>query len=293
MKKEINSKLPEKRTLYKQNELIRNEYEFNAEFDLVSNRKNLLSIESLKLYNFLYMVFQFNRDKYNLLEDSKLIITQTDLKKELGINNNNYTKMIETAINELLTTIAVIKNFYDKDGNLVHSYKTQLLKSVKDFTSVEDNKTKCFEFQIDNDLLNFMIKRKGTYTELDLKHYKNFKSANTIRIYEYIKSYQNARKIPSLDIKGLNKLLMTKYKYLSDIEKIIDRSIESINEETDIIVTKTKDKKKKDVTFFITKKNKISIEDKDKQKYAIQKSKEEKELINKLLNEKGVKWQTI
>ena len=289
MKKEINSKLPEKRTLYKQNELIRNEYEFNAEFDLVSNRKNLLSIESLKLYNFLYMVFQFNRDKYNLLEDSKLIITQTDLKKELGINNNNYTKMIETAINELLTTIAVIKNFYDKDGNLVHSYKTQLLKSVKDFTSVEDNKTKCFEFQIDNDLLNFMIKRKGTYTELDLKHYKNFKSANTIRIYEYIKSYQNARKIPSLDIKGLNKLLMTKYKYLSDIEKIIDRSIESINEETDIIVTKTKDKKKKDVTFFITKKNKISIEDKDKQKYAIQKSKEEKELINKLLNEKGVK----
>jgi len=289
MKKEINSKLPEKRTLYKQNELIRNEYEFNAEFDLVSNRKNLLSIESLKLYNFLYMVFQFNRDKYNLLEDSKLIITQTDLKKELGINNNNYTKMIETAINELLTTIAVIKNFYDKDGNLVHSYKTQLLKSVKDFTSVEDNKTKCFEFQIDNDLLNFMIKRKGTYTELDLKHYKNFKSANTIRIYEYIKSYQNARKIPSLDIKGLNKLLMTKYKYLSDIEKIIDRSIESINEETDIIVTKTKDKKKKDVTFFITKKNTITSEDKEKQKYAIQKSKEEKELINKLLNDKGVK----
>jgi hypothetical protein len=283
-----NTDLPQKRTLYKQNELIRNEYEFNAEFDLVSNRKNLLSIESLKLYNFLYMVFQFNRNKYNLLEDSKLIIKQTDLKKELGINNNNYTKMIETAINELLTTIAVIKNFHDKEGNLVHSYKTTLVKSVKDFTSAQDNKTKCFEFQIDNDLLNFMIKRKGTYTELDLKHYQNFKSANTIRIYEYIKSYQNAREIPELDLEGLNKLLMTKYNYLSDIEKIIDRSIKSINKETDISVSKIKNKKRKTISFVIETTTKIKLENKIKRDYSIKKTIEEKEIIEKLLNNEGI-----
>lgn len=285
MKNKEKNKLPKQRTLYKQNELIRNDYDFNPDFDLVSSRKNLLSIESLKLYNFLYMVFQFNREEYVDLKDVKLIIKQKDLKNELGINNNHYVEMIDRAINELLTTIAIIKNFIDKDGNQVKSYKATLLKSAKDYISEKDNRTKYFEFSVDEDLLYFMIKRKDNFTELDLKYYKKFKSVNTIRIYEYIKSYQKLKKIPELNIEGLNKLLMTKYKYISDIEKIVNRSLNSINEETDIFVVLEKNKKEKTLSFKIKYTKEKTVEEKRKKQYIVKEKMKENEMIERLIKQ--------
>lgn len=275
--------LPIEQTLLKRNNILR--MVVLEEQETIDGEMIKLSADSLKLYNFLYLKFQFNRDKIIESKNYELTFTHNTLIEELGIKNKNYRPIIKKSLQSLRKINVSIKNFIDETDTLVGEFETGLISAWNDHMSKEDNKTKCYKIRIDKTLFNEMMKKKSEYTKIDMKNMKALSSANYIRLYEFIKSYQNMKITPWHTMKELNDLFMTSFKYQAQLEKIIKRAVIAINKDTDLKISYEKDKKTKRIKFNITSIKKTTDEDK-KQKYAIKQNIEEKEIIDSLMNNK-------
>ena len=208
------------------------------------------------------MCFQFYRREVPHF-DYTITLKQTTLKEELGITSNSYTTIIKKSLEELIDTKIEMRDFISEKQETTKVYQTHIIQSFKDFISPEDNKTKCFEIRFDKEFFYQLTKTKGAYTLLNLKHINTLSSIYQIRIYEYIKSYTTMKKTPKVSIEELNKLLQTDIKNLSDIEKILKRSIKIINTKTDIDITYEKNKRLKTIQFFMKTKKSYTKEDID------------------------------
>ena len=243
-----------------------------------------LSLNSLKIYNWLYAQLQINRElmeKYNYT----LNIKQTTLKEELNILDNNYNEIIKDALKELLTTHVVIKNF-TLDNKIISSYNTCLISNYIDFIDKNDNKTKCFSIKIDKEIYKEMMKLGAGYTNLEIKNIKALSSSYQIRLYEYLKSFQGMAKSPHLGIKELNNILFSNKTHLAELELIINRAIKTLEKETDLIISYTKNKKDKEIQFKITqfKNRNISQQEKARKFIKTKKQKQIQEITNKDIN---------
>lgn len=279
IQKEIESKemkdLPEHLTIMKRNNIIRT----------VIDEKKELSTNSLKIYNFIYLKFQYHREKIENSGDFSIDFKHTLLRDTLQINTESYYSIVEKALDELSDTTLYIKNFTNEKGELVLKHKTKLITHWNDHISKEDNKTKVYNVGINKTIFFEMMKQTKGYTELDMKNISSLSSGNHIRLYEFVKSYQNMKKMPWHTLEELNELFMLNLTHLSKLEEIIKRAIKAINKKTDIDISYIKDKKNKKIQFNVVRKNKKTTEDFLKQKYAIKNNIEEKEIIDNLLKD--------
>jgi hypothetical protein len=263
-------------TILKRNNIIR-----LKTLDLSS----ILSHNSLKLYNYIYYLFQLNRNNINDF-DYTIKIKQTVLKDKLKIKDKNYTKIIQDSFNELIDTKVILNNFSIENDVIVKEYKTHLITSILDGEKFSDNKTKIFRITIDKVLFNEMMRKESGYTLLELNYINPLNRSTQIRLYELCKSYQNMKKTPELNLDELNELFFTNHKYISKLYPIINNSIKVINKNTDIKVEYNYDKKKKTINFIIKenlKLNKQKTAIKIKQKFLNEKEEEEL-MIERLVN---------
>jgi len=270
--------LPQEQTLIKRNNILNMVILENED-----KTKNLLTADTLKIYNFIYLAFQYNRKEIEKSKDYELIFSHQKLKSELGVTDNNYITTINKSLELLRITPFSIKNF--KVGRkIIKEHTTGLISSYSDYIN-EDTKEKMFMISIDKTLFNEMMKTDAGYTELHLKNIKSLSTINHIRLYEFVKSNQNMKIIPSLTINQLNNLFMTDYTKQWELEAIIKRATKAINKKTDINISYSKDKRNKTISFIIDK-VKQTTEERKKQVFATNKTIEESNLINKMMGDK-------
>ena len=265
--------LPENLTIMKRNNIIRT----------VINNKKELSTNSLKIYNFIYLQFQYHRKEIQESGEFSINFKHTLLKNTLQINTESYYSIVENALDQLMDTTVTIKNFTNDKGDLVLKHNTKLITHWDDHINKSDNKTKVYNIGINKTLFLEMIKQSKGFTELDMINISSLSSGNHIRLYEFVKSYQNMKKMPWHTQEELNDLFMTDLKHLSKLEEILNRAIKAINKKTDIDITYEKDKKNKKIQFTATRKTKKTNEEINKQKYAIKENIKDKEIIESLL----------
>lgn len=242
-----------------------------------SNSTNHLSTHSMKTLDNLY----FNLQKYlntqkkdtnkskqiesHYITDKKLFtmaVKQTTIKKWLGLEKDkNYSKVIRETLREL-SQVVELKNYIDTDGILKTWGLKSFIKDTSEFISQEDNKSKIYKITVDKFLFKMIFELKKNFTEIELKYQKNWKSINTIRLYQYLKSIQNMQQTPSYDVEWFNKYFAPKTEliYLSECTRILKRNITIINRDTDLKVILVVDKKAKSFLFNIQSK-KVIIKD--------------------------------
>ena len=247
-------------TIHKENSLIQNK------------RTSHLSTHSMKTLDYLYLQLQKHLNhtkKSNKANEIKnyydknpfiLSIKQTTIRDWLGLGKNkNYIKVIREMFKEL-TEVIELKNYINEKGEpIVWGLKT-FIKNVEESVSKEDNKTKIYHLEIDKFLFNLVLSLKKDFTKIELEYQKNWKSVNTIRLYQYIKSIQSMKHNTSHNTKWFNDYFApkTKLTYLSECERVIKRNIILINRDTDLRVILIVNKKEKTFIFNIENK-KITI----------------------------------
>jgi len=250
-------------TIHKENSLIQ------------SKNTNHLSTHSIKTLDNLYFNLQkhLNTQKKDINSNKKIeldfithrklftmAVKQITIKEWLGLENEkNYAKIIRDTLFELSQPIQ-IKNYIDVDGEVITWGIKSFIKDIKEFISKEDNKSKVYQITIDEFFFKMIFELKKNFTEIELEYQKNWKSVNTIRLYQYLKSIQSMKQKPIHDLKWFNEYFApkTEFKYLSECIRILKRSITIINKDTDLRVILVANKKEKSFVFNIQSK-KVTI----------------------------------
>ena len=250
-------------TIHKENSLIQ------------SKNTNHLSTHSIKTLDNLYFNLQkhLNTQKKDTkkskqmeshyITDKKLFtmsVKQTTIREWLGLEEEkNYTKIIRDTLFQLSQVIQM-KNYIDVDGKVITWGIKSFIKDIKEFISKEDNKSKVYQITIDEFFFKMIFELKKNFTEIELEYQKNWKSVNTIRLYQYLKSIQSMKQKPIHDLKWFNEYFApkTELKYLSKCQEILKRNITIINKDTDLRVILVANKKEKTFIFNIQNK-KITI----------------------------------
>lgn len=250
-------------TIHKENSLIQ------------SKNTNHLSTYSIKILDNLYYHLQkkLNEDKKdNNLKDylkSKYVtnkklftmnVKQATIREWLGLENEkNYSKIIRDTLFQLSQVIQ-IWNYIDIDGKAKTWGIKSFIKEISEKISEEDKKSKVYTLTIDEFFFKMIFELNKNFTEIELEYQRNWKSVNTIRLYQYLKSIQNMKHKPSYDLQWYNEYFApkTNLKFLSDCVKILNRNILIINRDTDIKIVLVVNKKEKKISFNI-KSKKISI----------------------------------
>jgi len=230
-----------------------------------------LSVTSMKILDYLYHYSQKklnNLVKKNIRNKSKvikhfennpyrLLIPQTKMREWAGLEEySNYTKMIRNSIKELKKDLE-FKNYIDEKGKPIRWALKSFIKNVTESVSEQDNKTIVYDIEIDSSLISLILSLENNFTQIDLKYQKNWKSNNTLRLYQYFKSIQNMENNPEHNLKWLNTFLApkTEFKFLSKGFEILNRNIKIINNDTDVIIDLVVNKASKTFTFDIKSKN--------------------------------------
>lgn len=266
-----------------------------------SKSVNHLTIHSLKILDNLYYHTQKHlnkilgvgeKRKLTLSKDFTLSIRQTTLKEWLGLEEDpNYQKKIRSSLKQLTNTIDIYN--YEENGELYTWGLKSFIKGITESKSKEDNKSKLYSVTIDKFLYNTILNLKGNFTEINLNYQKSWKSPNTLRLYQYLKSVQNITDNKIHNLEWFNEFFNKKVKYLSKVKEFLNHSITLINKDTDIKVMLLLDKKDKTFKFTIretkcktiNKRKGKTIE--EKQRYKIKKTIEENLMIKRMLEEEG------
>lgn len=268
-----------------------------------SSSINHLTIHSLKILDNLYYHTQKHLNKtlgvgesrkLTLDRDFTLPVRQTTLREWLGLEEeNNYQKKIRESLKQLETSIEVF-NFIENGEAYTWGLKS-FIKNITESKSKEDNKSKLYSITIDKFLYNTILTLKGNFTEINLNYQKSWKSSNTLRLYQYLKSIQNITDNKVHNLEWFNDFFNKKVKYVSKVEEFLNHSITLINRDTDIKVMILLDKKDKTFRFTIRDTNRktksITNSDTDKyteeekQRYKIKKTLEENLMIKRMVEE--------
>lgn len=220
-------------TIHKKNEIIR-----GKPFD------ENLSLEAKRCLNSVYYIVQKSINNGETNSDRKFKISFQDFKKLMAINDNNYIYIIRKAIKELQRPFQLY-NYKLSTNERVLWHSTVF---ISDFKIVEKNKEKEIQFELNSTIYD-LIKETGNFTELEFKTIQNFKSKYSATLYEYLKSYSNLGQL-KITLDMMNTILITKYNYLSDMKKIINRCLKEF-EKTDLSnISFETIKKDKSIIFY-------------------------------------------
>ena len=224
--------------------IAENEKMIHKANEIIHNMANL-SIESMRLLNELYYQVQIRQGKknqngleYDGLDSYQLQFTQTQLKKWMGIENyNSYSSMIKDSFTELKKSIE-LKNVRINDSEKEYINLSFINDFSKEYEDINNPHQKMYEIEI-NRKMHTIIKNSnlGYFTKLDLEYQSKFKTKNSIRLYEYCKSFQNKSYTPPMSLELLNKLFLSNYKYMSEVVKVLNRNIKTINSISDIDIS--------------------------------------------------------
>lgn len=140
---------------------------------------------------------------------------------------------------------------HNKNGNLVvaHERFTQSAKYIESEATVK--------FMFANAIIPFLMELQKKFTQYDIKQVANLSSAYALRLYEYFLSFlhKNANtaycEVSLDDLRFTLGLLQNEYKTMSNFKAyVLDFSIKQINENTDISVTYTQNKKGRTIVGF-------------------------------------------
>jgi len=237
-------------------EIIRTIHKSNLLIQTTSKEIKTLSPNSLLLLDNIYFELQkfLNKNDKLILKKSIVInIKQTTIKEWLNIKNNTYTREIRSVIKSLTKPIE-LKN-YEENGEKVRWGIKHFIKNVNEKRDTEDNKTIIYSIEIDTFLFQNVLNLKNNFTQINLKYQKNFKSNNTIRLYQYLKSIKKIQNNVLFDIKFIQDFFdinVKTYNTISMCKRFLETHIKNINKITDIKVELEVNKKSKTFMFKIT-----------------------------------------
>ena len=239
-------------TIHKDNRIIKD------------TRLKNLTPSSIKLLDFLYLEVQkhLNKEKkgISLIKTITLNIRQTTLRQSLGLERSEkYTKEIRDSLKTLQETIE-LKNYTKPNGDFVRWSLSSFVYKVEELEDkeLEDKRGVVYKILIDNDLFNIIEHLQNEWTEIDLDNQKHWKSTNTIRLYQYLKSIQNLDFQQVHTVKWFNDFFKVK-KPLTEIGRIksfLDRQITLIEKDTDLKVNLEIEKETKTFKFVMKKRPK-------------------------------------
>jgi len=213
--------------------------------EIIHNMPNL-SIESMRLLNQLYYQVQIRRDKknqdgfkYDSLDFYQLQFTQTQLKKWMGIEKyNNYSEMIENSFIELKKAVKLKNVRVNEEREKEYVVVSFINEASKEYENKNNPHQKMYEIEINHTMHQIIINSNlGYFTKLNLEYQSKFKTKNSIRLYEYCKSFQEKSYTPPMSLNLLNKLFISDYKYMSEALKVLHRNIKIVNSISDIKIS--------------------------------------------------------
>lgn len=192
-------------------------------------------------------------------------LKQTDMRGWANLEKeSHYVDMIEDSVDELTSPI-VLKNFVNEKGEIVKKLDTRFILKSTNKTSLEDGKTKIFELLFDMEIYRMILMTNlGNFTKIDINQQRNFRSSNTFRVHELVKTVQNTkRKSIGLTLEEWNELLGSDYKSLSRVRMMLKTNVKIINSQTDLTIGYKDVKKEKKIQVFIKEVKTIDVLDND------------------------------
>ena len=233
--------------------VAQNEKMIHKANEVIHNMPNL-SLESMRLLNELYYQVQIRKDKknqdslkYDSLDFYRLQFTQTQLKKWMGIEKyNNYSKMIKKSLNELKETIELKNVRVNEEREKEYVVVSFINEYSKEYEDINNKHQKMYEIEINHTMHQIIINSNiGYFTKLNLEYQSKFKTKNSIRLYEYCKSFQKQSYTPPMSLDLLNKLFISNYKYMSEALKVLHRNLKIVNAISDIEISILENKENK------------------------------------------------
>ena len=231
-------------SIHKRNELVRgaNPYTLNAQ----------------RLGNAIYHHIQKN----NHFEDTPFKIPVQEVIEIMNLGKSNrYIELIKKALLELSTPIEVynpiILALFNKNKNQETLWK--LIQFVTDTELIKDGKTSYITGRMSSSMRVLIASsNEGNFTPLVLNTYlAKLKSKHSYVLYEYIESYKNDNNRKAkieLGFERLDKMFnlkgSAKYKYFSKFLPLLERSVEDINQHTNMYIKLAVDKQKKQYIIY-------------------------------------------
>lgn len=134
-----------------------------------------------------------------------------------------------------------------------------------------DTQKGAYKFSLAPEILD-ILKNSDYFTKLELKEFNNLDSKHSIVLYEYLKRYENAQKIPILSINEFRDITHTSasktYDNFTDLKRgVIDVAVNEVNEKTpynvsyEVFKTRTGRRPKvSEIQFYFSKKSKLEKE---------------------------------
>ncbi len=212
----------------------------NMIINQIINKNNILTDSNLpdsavltqKLVNVLYSNYE--------TQGAEFTIHLKDLCKQLDISNQtrNHTRIKDSL--KILKQPIELRNFNDKKGRKLKWYLGSFLDKAKIFEDSMDYVT----ISLDEDLIEGMKQHKH-YTRIDIETSNKFKTKYGITIWEMYLRYKNAKReeVPSeatyqmFSLEDLNSKFGTNYKYISQMERSINRGLIEVEKITDTKIT--------------------------------------------------------
>ena len=185
-----------------------------------------------KLVNVLYFNYE--------TQGAEFTIHLKDLCKQLDISNQTRNHLRVKDSLRILKQPIELRNFNDKQGRKLKWYLGSFLDKAKVFEDTMDYVT----IRLDEDLIEGMKQHKH-YTRIDIETSNKFKTKYGITIWEMYLRYKNAKReeVPSeatyqmFSLEDLNSKFGTNYKYISQMERSINRGLIEVEKITDTKIT--------------------------------------------------------
>lgn len=233
------------KTIHKQNSIIR-------------GKINNYDLYTMRCLNAIYYYVQITNQSKETANE--FAIPMYKMRETMGMQKiGNYSQIIQTSLYKLLTKITL-----DENGNEIkeipftpqskkRNSNDEPLEILTELSIIKNHSYVC-EFKVSQEFITLVKEIKFNWAEINFLT-MGFKSAHTLRFYEYMKSWQGQGFI-QLSIDEINDtLFFTSYTQLSRVETIIKRCIKEIatldNKNQDIEVNYTKDRRRRAIKFTI------------------------------------------
>ena len=188
----------------------------------------------------------------------ELLISEVNQIANVGIKDY---KLIEKSLTALMQPVTIRPEDDPK------SY----IKLVPIYMIGLDTQKGTYKFSLAPEILD-ILKNSDYFTKLELKEFNNLDSKHSIVLYEYLKRYEHAQKIPLMTIDEFRDITHTSasktYDNFTDLKRgVIDVAVNEVNEKTpynvsyEVFKTRTGRRPKvSEIQFYFSKKERLEIE---------------------------------
>lgn len=235
MKKKLTK---EQKWLEEQKKILKNKVVVQKN-DFIRGNTSIFSINDLKIFKLI--ISKVKSMNETLFEDYYEITT--DEVKALNINETHLHRETVKSLKKLANTYVRME---DENGD---EKEVGLIRNEFKFPKY----SKKILITFNDDMKEYLLDIKGTYTKYSLIDIVNFKLKHTLKLYEYLKSVSlNVMKIKVENLKRELDLTDKYPKFFEFKRKVLEPSIEEINEKTETLnVSYTLVKEGREVTMII------------------------------------------